>query len=166
MELLTRIEAEIRIKYKDIASIIRHKDFIVLTFLTAENGIKDIYKMVFIKEVEGKLKITVYPEKLERVIEVSDLDDIILTIQKQSKPIKHTQQEIQQIKEKYVAGTKIELIKMYDLLAPVEAGTKGIVERVDDIGNLSIDWENGRTLSLVVGVDEFKVLENREEIVI
>lgn len=160
MELLTRIEAEIRIKYKDIASIIRHKDFIVLTFLTAENGIKDIYKMVFIKEVEGKLKITVYPEKLERVIEVSDLDDIILTIQKQSKPIKHTQQEIQQIKEKYVAGTKIELIKMYDLLAPVEAGTKGIVERVDDIGNLSIDWENGRTLSLVVGVDEFKVLEN------
>ena len=160
MELLTRIEAEIRIKYKDIACIIRHKDFIVLTFLTAENGIKDIYKMVFIKEVEGKLKITVYPEKLERVIEVSDLDDIILTIQKQSKPIKHTQQEIQQIKEKYVAGTKIELIKMYDLLAPVEAGTKGIVERVDDIGNLSIDWENGRTLSLVVGVDEFKVLEN------
>ena len=117
-------------------------------------------------ELEGKLDITVYPENMERVIEVSDLDDIILTIQKQSKPIKHTQQEIQQIKEKYVAGTKIELIKMYDLLAPVEAGTKGIVERVDDIGNLSIDWENGRTLSLVVGVDEFKVLENREEIVI
>ena len=160
MELLTRIEAEIRIKYKDIASIIRHEDFIVLTFLTAENGIKDIYKMVFIKEVEGKLKITVYPEKLERVIEVLALDDIILTIQKQSKPVKHTEKEVQEIKEKYVAGTKIELIKMYDLLAPVEAGTKGIVERVDDIGNLSIDWENGRTLSLVVGVDEFKVLEN------
>jgi len=160
MELLTRIEAEIRIKYKDIASIIRHEDFIVLTFLTAENGIKDIYKMVFIKEVEGKLKITVYPEKLERVIEVLALDDIILTIQKQSKPINHTQEEVQQIKEKYVAGTKIELIKMYDLLAPVEAGTKGIVEQVNDFGNLSIKWENGRTLSLVVGVDEFKVLEN------
>ena len=93
MELLTRIEAEIRIKYKDIASIIRHEDFIVLTFLTAENGIKDIYKMVFIKEVEGKLKITVYPEKLERVIEVLALDDIILTIQKQSKPVKHTEKE-------------------------------------------------------------------------
>ena len=160
MELLTRIEAEIRIKYKDIASIIRHEDFIVLTFLTAENGIKDIYKMVFIKEVEGKLKITVYPEKLERVIEVLALDDIILTIQKQSKPVKHTEKEVQEIKEKYVAGTKIELIKMYDLLAPVEAGTKGIVEQVNDIGNLSVKWENGRTLSLVIGVDEFKVLEN------
>ena len=158
MELLTRIEAEIRIKYKDIASIIRHKDFIVLTFLTAENGIKDIYKMVFIKEVEGKLKITVYPEKLERVIEVSDLDDIILTIQKQSKPIKHTQQEIQQIKEKYVAGTKIELIKMYDLLAPVEAGTKGIIDHVDGIGKLYIKWENGRTLPLIIGIDEFKII--------
>lgn len=111
-------------------------------------------------ELEGKLNITVYPENMERVIEISALDDIILTIQKQSKPVKHTQEEVQQIKEKYVAGTKIELIKMYDLLAPVEAGTKGIVERVDDIGNLSIDWENGRTLSLVIGVDEFKVLEN------
>ena len=76
------------------------------------------------------------------------------------------EKQIKYIREKYVAGTKIELIKMYDLLAPVEAGTKGIVERVDDIGNLSIDWENGRTLSLVIGVDEFKVLENREEIVI
>ena len=39
---------------------------------------------------------------MERVIEISALDDIILTIQKQSKPIKHTQQEIQQIKEKYI----------------------------------------------------------------
>ena len=32
MELLTRIEAEIRIKYKDIACIIKHDDFILLTF--------------------------------------------------------------------------------------------------------------------------------------
>ncbi|MCI8291599.1 MAG: hypothetical protein HFJ24_07280 [Clostridia bacterium] len=63
MELLTEIEANIRIKYKDIACIIRHDDFILLTFLTVENGIKDIYKMVFIKELEGKLDITVYPEK-------------------------------------------------------------------------------------------------------
>ena len=158
MELLTRIEAEIRIKYKDIASIIRHEDFIVLTFLTAENGIKDIYKMVFIKEVEGKLKITVYPEKLERVIEVLALDDIILTIQKQSKPVKHTEKEVQEIKEKYVAGTKIELIKMYDLLAPVEAGTKGIIDHIDGIGKLYIKWENGRTLPLIIGIDEFKII--------
>ena len=160
MERLTELEANIRIKYKDIACIIKHDDFILLTFFKVENGIKDIYKMVFIKELEGKLNITVYPENMERVIEVSALDDIILTIQKQSKPINHTQEEVQQIKEKYVAGTKIELIKMYDLLAPVEAGTKGIVEQVNDFGNLSIKWENGRTLSLVIGVDEFKVLEN------
>mgnify|MGYP002508707770 CR=1 FL=1 len=58
------------------------------------------------------------------------------------------------------ASILVNSFKMYDLLAPVEAGTKGIVEQVNDIGNLSIDWENGRTLSLVVGVDEFKVLEN------
>ena len=158
MELLTRIEAEIRIKYKDIACIIKHDDFILLTFFKVENGIKDIYKMVFIKELEGKLNITVYPENMERVIEVSALDDIILTIQKQSKPINHTQEEVQQIKEKYVVGTKIELIKMYDLLAPVEAGTKGIIDHVYGIGKLYIKWENGRTLPLIIGIDEFKII--------
>ena len=63
MERLTELEANIRIKYKDIACIIKHDDFILLTFFKVENGIKDIYKMVFIKELEGKLDITVYPEK-------------------------------------------------------------------------------------------------------
>ncbi len=158
MELLTKIEANIRIKYKDIAAIIRYDDFILLTFLTVGNGIKDIYKMLFIKELEGKLEITVYPEKMERIIEVSELDNIIITIQKQSNPIKHTEKEVQEIKEKYVAGTKIELIKMYDLLAPVEAGTKGIIEKVDEQGTLYVKWENGRTLHLIVGIDEFKII--------
>lgn len=160
MDLLTKIAEEIRIKYRDIASIIRHDDLIVLTFLTVGNGIKDIYKTVFIKELDGKLDITVYPERMERVIEVSKLDDLILTIQKQRKLIKHSQEEVEQIKEQYVAGTKIELIKMYDLLAPVETGTKGIVEKVDDRGTLYVKWENGRTLHLLVGLDEFKILEN------
>ena len=31
---------------------------------------------------------------------------------------------LSEIKEQYVAGTKIELIKMYDLLAPVETGNR------------------------------------------
>ena len=69
----------------------------------------------------------------------------------------HTQEEIKEIKAKYIVGTKIELIKMDDSQAPLP-GTKGIIENIDDIGTLHIRWENGSSLGLVVGVDEFKVI--------
>lgn len=60
-------------------------------------------------------------------------------------------------KEKYVAGAKVELIKMYDANA-VPPGTKGIIDFIDDIGTLHMIWENGSSLGLVVGVDEFKII--------
>ena len=71
--------------------------------------------------------------------------------------------EIKQIKEKYIVGTKVKLIKMYDL-QEVPVGTKGIIEFIDDIGTLHIKWENGSTLGLVVGVDEFEIIEQQEKI--
>ena len=51
------------------------------------------------------------------------------------------------------------LVKMYDLIAPVPEGTKGIVQYVDDIGTIHINWETGSSLGLVVGTDEFKIVE-------
>lgn len=69
-----------------------------------------------------------------------------------------TNEEIQNIKEKYIAGTKIELIKMYDNTNPVPKGTKGIVDFVDDIGTIHMKWETGSSLGLIVGVDEFEVI--------
>ena len=72
-------------------------------------------------------------------------------------------EEIKQIKEKYTIGTKVKLIKMYDM-QEVPVGTKGIIEFIDDIGTLHIKWENGSTLGLVVGVDEFEIIEEQEKI--
>ena len=69
-----------------------------------------------------------------------------------------TNEEIQNIKEKYIEGTKIELIKMYDNTNPVPKGTKGIVDFVDDIGTIHMKWETGSSLGLIVGVDEFEVI--------
>lgn len=159
VKILKSVTEKLRTKYKDTSIITVFDNFIMLQYLVIRNGTKEIYKTLYIKEFEGKLKITVYPDRLERVIEVSELDDIILTIHKQSNPKEHTQEEIQQIKEKYVAGTKVELVKMYDLIAPVPEGTKGIVQYVDDIGTIHINWETGSSLGLVVGTDEFKIVE-------
>ena len=63
------------------------------------------------------------------------------------------------IKEMYPQGTRIELIHMDDPYAPVPSGTKGTVEFVDDMGQIAMIWDNGRTLALIPEVDEFKIIK-------
>ena len=62
------------------------------------------------------------------------------------------------IKNKYPAGTRIKLIEMNDPWNPVEPGTEGTVQLVDDIGQIHMKWDNGRTLALVPGQDQFKII--------
>ncbi|KAF5037967.1 hypothetical protein DSECCO2_559180 [anaerobic digester metagenome] len=69
-----------------------------------------------------------------------------------------SQKQVKKIKEQYPKGTRIELISMNDPYSSIESGTKGTVERVDDIGTLNMKWDNGRTLGVVPGEDSFKVI--------
>lgn len=62
-------------------------------------------------------------------------------------------------KQHYPKGTRIELIHMNDPFAPVPDGTKGTVEFVDDMGQIHMKWDNGRTLALVPGEDSFRKIE-------
>ena len=59
----------------------------------------------------------------------------------------------------YPPGTRIRLIEMPNDTAPVPAGSCGTVLAVDDAGQLLMRWDNGRSLSLIPGVDNFEVLE-------
>jgi len=56
-------------------------------------------------------------------------------------------------------GKRIELILMPKDPRPVPPGTRGTCEMVDGVGQLVVKWDNGSTLSLIPGVDKFKVLE-------
>ena len=58
-------------------------------------------------------------------------------------------------KKQYPAGCRVELHRMEDPWSPVPAGTKGTVVCVDDAGQLHMQWDNGRTLALMPGVDRF-----------
>ena len=58
------------------------------------------------------------------------------------------------IREKYPAGTRIRLLLMEDPQA-LPAGSEGTVESVDDVGTIHMRWDCGRSLGLIVGVDEF-----------
>jgi len=71
------------------------------------------------------------------------------------------EEQLKALRERYPAGTLLRLINMDDLFAPVPPGTIGEVTMVDDAGNLHMRWWNGRSLSLIEGVDDFTVVSDR-----
>lgn len=62
----------------------------------------------------------------------------------------------------YPPGTRVLLHHMEDPYAPVESGTRGTVQLVDDAGQIQMQWDNGRTLALVPGEDSFRKLTAEE----
>ena len=66
------------------------------------------------------------------------------------------------IQEQYPPGTRICLNSMSDPYSPVPAGIEGIVDLVDDAGQIGVAWDNGRSLSLIPGVDSFRKLTQQE----
>ena len=47
----------------------------------------------------------------------------------------------------------------------IEPGTLGTVRGVDDAGQVIVSWDNGRSLSLIPGLDSFHIAEPSEELV-
>ena len=68
-------------------------------------------------------------------------------------------EELQHLREKYKPGTRVELIRMDDAMSP-PAGTHGTIRGVDDAGDILITWDTGSTLKLIIGVDDFRVVNN------
>ena len=62
----------------------------------------------------------------------------------------------------YPPGTRLELISMGKDPDPVPPGTRGTVERVNSLGDIEVDWDNGRSLSLIPGEDNFRKLTMEE----
>jgi hypothetical protein len=60
--------------------------------------------------------------------------------------------------EVHLIGKTVKLIKMNDPY-PVEPNTTGVIDRVDDANNYHVKWENGRTLAIVPGEDEFEIVD-------
>jgi len=72
------------------------------------------------------------------------------------------EKEAKRTKAAYPEGTRLMLLHMDDAHAPVPEGTKGTVKHVDDLGQIHMEWDNGRTLAIVPGVDSFRTLTEEE----
>ena len=73
-----------------------------------------------------------------------------------------TRQQVEFTRMSYPPGSRILLYQMTDPYAPVPSGTRGTVRYVDDAGQVGVAWDNGRSLSLIPGVDSFRKLTQQE----
>ena len=69
-----------------------------------------------------------------------------------------SREQIAALREQHPHGTKVELLTMDDPQAP-PTGTRGEVMGVDDAGQLLVRWETGSSLSLISGIDSFRIAE-------
>jgi len=70
----------------------------------------------------------------------------------------YNKSKVERYREKYPAGTEVELIYMDDPCTYMHAGLKGVVDFVDDACQIHCRWENGSGLALIPGVDKFRVV--------
>ncbi len=65
---------------------------------------------------------------------------------------------LQDLRNRYPMGTRVELIYMDDEQAAIK-GTLGTVLGIDDIGSIMVNWDNGSSLNVLYGVDKVKILK-------
>lgn len=69
-----------------------------------------------------------------------------------------SRKEVERLREKYHKGTAIICDNMPDDPQPIPPGTIGEIRCVDDARQVLVRWSNGRSLSLVPGVDSFHII--------
>ena len=70
----------------------------------------------------------------------------------------YNQNKVEILRQRYPEGTRICVDSMDDY-CPIESGTCGTVEFVDDAGTLHCKFDNGRTLGVIPDVDNFHVVK-------
>ena len=75
----------------------------------------------------------------------------------------YNKENVERLRQRYPEGTRICLDQMNDDPFPVESGTVGKGDHVDDIGTLHCIFDNGRTLGVIPDVDDFHVIREGSE---
>ena len=66
--------------------------------------------------------------------------------------------DVVQRKRAELIGRRVELVRCTDEYTKLSPGERGTVSSVDDMGTVHVVWDNGSRLGLVLGEDEYLVL--------
>jgi hypothetical protein len=64
------------------------------------------------------------------------------------------------IRERFPIGSRVIITGYMDDPRPIMPGTKGTVRVVDDMGTVHCNFDNGRRLGLLPGIDSFARLDD------
>ncbi len=61
-------------------------------------------------------------------------------------------------------GLRIHLVSMdSEDPNPIDSGLEGTIDRVDDLGTIHVNWDDGRRLGVIPGVDDYQILPTKED---
>jgi NOL1/NOP2/fmu family ribosome biogenesis protein len=60
-------------------------------------------------------------------------------------------------------GQRIKMIKMSPDPHPIEPGTMGTIRLIDGLGQIHVNWDNGRGLAVIPGEDEYEIMGKKSE---
>lgn len=109
-------------KYKNINLKI-YKEKLILE-IYQDNKQKDLNKKLEIEKQQNKLKVVILPDKITKIINIKDFEELIYIINNQKQVGTSNQKEVKLLRQKYKPGTRIELIKMYDLKTNISSAKK------------------------------------------
>ena len=71
-------------------------------------------------------------------------------------------EDIKRIKETYVKGMRVRLVKMDDEQAP-PIGMEGTIRGVDAIGSVLVMWDTGSKLNVILEDDEIEIIKENND---
>ena len=75
----------------------------------------------------------------------------------------HHRDYVNGVRVQYPPGTRVEVVSLCNEEEHLKPGMKGTVVGVDDQLALLVNWDNGSSLSLLIGQDSFRVLPDQTE---
>ena len=68
----------------------------------------------------------------------------------------NNRETIERLRREYPHGATVELLEMNDPYREMPASLRGVVDLIDDAGDIHVNWQNGSSLAAIPGVDRIR----------